>query len=307
MASAHKIREGVYCISWVNPTWVTTNNIEVSDLKDIFTFCKLAYTAVGNDVNLEVELTLTEDMKLKSSLESITILASKYGVKQYMKFEDNKWKTTLHGNPYPYICCGRTGLHFELVIDATPSSMVLIKKESKHVLNHLLNLWTNKTLADVTFECQGKAVKAHMLIISSGSPVFAAMFQNDFQEKEKRVVEIKDIQLNVLEKLLQFIYVGDVDLLKNIEVAELFVAADKYGVDALKEECASQLVRDISVENASRLLVLAHKHNSSVLHQSTLNFMSKNAKAICSRKDWMEIIKNYPELSFAAMQMMVMG
>ena len=35
--------------------------------------------------------------------------------------------------------------------------------------------------------------------------------------------------------------------------------------------------------------------------------MSKNAKAICSRKDWMEIIKNYPELSFAAMQMMVMG
>ena len=111
--------------------------------------------------------------------------------------------------------------------------MTLVKKESKHVLNHLLNLWTNKTLADVTFECQGKAVKAHMLIISSGSPVFAAMFQHDFQEKKNKTVEIKDIKSIVFEQLLHFIYVGDVDL-KNIEIAELFVAADKYGVDALE-------------------------------------------------------------------------
>jgi hypothetical protein len=33
--------------------------------------------------------------------------------------------------------------------------------------------------------------------------------------------------------------------------------------------------------------------------------MSKNAKAICARKDWMDIIKNYPELSFEATQRMV--
>jgi hypothetical protein len=35
--------------------------------------------------------------------------------------------------------------------------------------------------------------------------------------------------------------------------------------------------------------------------------MSKKAKFICSRADWLELIKNYPDLSFVAMQMMVMG
>lgn len=306
MALTQKIREGIYCISWSNPTYVTVSNIEVN-LKEIFQVCKLSYTLVGTVTNLEVELILNQEMEFKPSLESITILASKYGIQQYMQFQgNNKWKTSLNGNPNAYICCGSRGLTFDFVIDVIPKSMIFMNKESKTVLNHLQNLWMKKTLSDVTFECRGKTIKGHSLILSSGSPVFAAMFKHEFQEKEKKVVEIKDIKSNVFEQLLQYMYTGEIDF-KCIDAAELMVAADKYEVDSLKEECASYLSQDITVENASRYLVLAHVHNSSILHQATLNFMSKNAKAICSRKDWMEIIKNYPELSFAAMQMMVMG
>jgi hypothetical protein len=145
-----------------------------------------------------------------------------------------------------------------------------------------------------------------MMIVSSGSPVFCAMFQNDFKEKLERTVEIQDIRPNVFEHLLRYIYTGDADL-DNVNVARLLTASDKYGMDSLKEECALRLSQDLNVENAVRNLVLAHFHNSPTLHQSTLDFMSKNAKFICGRADWLELIKNYPDLSFVAMQMMVMG
>jgi hypothetical protein len=144
------------------------------------------------------------------------------------------------------------------------------------------------------------------LILASGSPVLAAMFENDFEEKQKRIANITDIKANIFENLLQHIYTGEVALETEVEdVAELLIAADKYAVETLKEECALYLSNDLKVENAARYLVLAHLHNSTVLHESTLQFMSKNAKAICARKDWMDIIKNYPELSFEATQRMV--
>jgi hypothetical protein len=132
------------------------------------------------------------------------------------------------------------------------------------------------------------------------------MFENDFEEKQKRIANITDIDANIFENLLQHIYTGEVALETEVEdVAELLIAADKYAVETLKEECALYLSNDLKVENAARYLVLAHLHNSTVLQESTLQFMSKNAKVVCARKDWMDVIKNYPELSFEATQRMV--
>jgi hypothetical protein len=181
-----------------------------------------------------------------------------------------------------------------------------LKKGSQHVLDHLLNLWKTKTLADVEFQCDGKSIKAHTLILASGSPVLAAMFENDFKEKHEKTVDIVDIKANIFENLLQYIYTGEVALETEVEdVTELLVAAEKYAVETLKDECAIYLTKDLKVENAARYLVFAHLQNSSMLHEATLQFMSQNAKAVCSRKDWMDIIKTYPELCFQATQLMV--
>ena len=122
---------------------------------------------------------------------------------------------------------------------------VSVKKGSKHVLEHLAKLWENKTLSDVTFKCGEKLIKAHSLILASGSPVLAAMFQSDFKENQKRIVLIEDFEAEVFENFLRYIYVEDCDLLEKgngrNDVANLLVAADKYAVDSLKEECGIHL------------------------------------------------------------------
>nr|CAH0109774.1 unnamed protein product [Daphnia galeata] len=228
-----------------------------------------------------------------------------------MTLSQSKWTTTWNEKSCQYCqshtkcsqCAVVPTFGFEILIDLTPG---FLKEGSQNVINHLLNLWKTKALADVEFHCNGTSIKAHTLILASGSPVLAAMFKNDFKENQDKVVNIEDIKANIFENLLQYIYTGKADLENEVEdVTELLVAADKYGVETLKEECALYLSQDLKVENAARYLVFAHLHNSSMLHESTLQFMSKNAKAVCSRKDWMDIIKSYPELCFQATQLMV--
>ena len=46
-------------------------------------------------------------------------------------------------------------------------------------------------MAEVTFKVKNEAIQAHSIIVSAVSPVFSAMFQQDFKEKNTRVVIIE--------------------------------------------------------------------------------------------------------------------
>jgi hypothetical protein len=313
-ASAQKIRQDLFSISW-NTTAPPNNQQQISEVKnlvDVFKFCKLRFTRSGVNAVLVIEINFSDAFKAIKT-EQMLVVLSKNGVKHKMAKNQSKWTASWKESNCQYCpshsSCSQCGVNpvavisFEILIDLNLCSL---KKGSQHVLDHLLNLWKTKTLADVEFQCDGKSIKAHTLILASGSPILAAMFENDFKEKQERVANITDIKANIFENLLQHIYTGEVALETEVEdVAELLIAADKYAVETLKEECAVFLTKDLKVENAARYLVLAHLHNSTVLHEATLQFMSENAKAVCSRKDWMDIIKNYPELCFQATQLMV--
>lgn len=57
------------------------------------------------------------------------------------------------------------------------------------------------------------------------SPVFAAMFDNNLEEKKKNAANIQDIDSTVLKDMILFMYCGKITNFEN--TCELFVAADK--------------------------------------------------------------------------------
>ena len=70
----------------------------------------------------------------------------------------------------------------------------------------------------------------HRAILGSQSPVFDAMFQADtFKESKEGRVEIPDIDADVFEQLLAWIYTGKVDIERTFAL-ELLVAADKVNI-----------------------------------------------------------------------------
>lgn len=301
MATIEKIKEDVFHVSWINQSYTTSAQVSLT-IKEFFLSCKISYKVPPNTNQTVVEIVFTNVTTSEFRNGPSKITAIKYGVKQKMVNENNIWTTTF---PTVHMCCSR-GLIFDFIITFTDKTKTLVKTESSLVLERLMDMWETKRQADVTFIFKDESIEAHSLIIASGSPVLAAMFQNNCKEKQEKVVEIKDIDPSVFDNLLRYIYTGDSDW-DNVNVADLLIAADKYQVESLKKECAFHLAQDLTVENATQYLVMAHLYNSPDLHQSTLHFMSENAKAICSRKEWMDVIKNYPELSFAAMQLMVMN
>ena len=159
-------------------------------------------------------------------------------------------------------------------------------------------------MADVTFRFEERNIKAHSHIIASGSPVLAAMFNNDFKESQERIVTIKEVKADVFDKLLNYLYTGHFDL-EFKDIAALLVAADMYSVFPLREACIKYLSRNVTLEQATNYLILSHLRDSEELFLATLKFIQQNSEAISNRPDWMSLIKNYPELSFIAVQFMV--
>lgn len=312
MATVEKFNEDVYLISWKTKNTKFVGSTEMTvNIPEISQSCRFTYRMhpvpprINNSI-LEMEIEpfpLVPQNENCKMLQPVSVLAIKNGVKVSMQLKNSKWTATFSG-----ICacgqpmCGSSlNVVFQIWIDFKLTSM---KTETKHVMSHLLNLWETKTLADVTFKFKEKEVEAHTIIIASGSPVLAAMFQNSFKEKQERVVVI-DSNTAVFEKMLRFFYTGDADL-NTADVTDLLILANMYGVDPLKEKCALFMAENLTVENVIRYLVVSHLHLSPCLYESALEFISENSEAIVTKEDWIDLMKSYHELSVAAVQKMVL-
>ena len=90
-------------------------------------------------------------------------------------------------------------------------------------------LFQSGKLSDVTLLVGDIELKAHKAILSTRSPVFAAMFEHDCKEKHESQVTISDVHVDVLKELLLFIYTGNVVNMKKFP-GELLAAVDKVCV-----------------------------------------------------------------------------
>ena len=214
----------------------------------------------------------------------------------------------------------RTGSHrskpavaFDLLIDfgssnsRSPHGRHLITDGQKQVLDGMARLLDDLSLADVTFKFpSGELIRAHSTVLVSSSPVLAAMFRHDVKERRNRTVEVSDVEPQVLQQLLQYLYTGTAKEPAKMMTEDVLAAADKYQVDWLKDECSALLAAGLRLDNVVRTLVLAHLHSCHELYQSALDFMAKNALEVVSRADWKELMRSYPDVCFQATRLMVL-
>ena len=182
---------------------------------------------------------------------------------------------------------------FRIDVDCEP----LMKNGEFKLLNHLSHLlYSGSDSADFHFIVKGEKIPVHKLILEGGSPVLAAMFQHDMTEKASGTVTIDEVEPIVFRQLLHYLYTGDAPEVKDDGMTEpLFVAADKYGVESLKDWCGSIMLDKLDVENAIHLLVLAHLHSYKKLEEKCIEFIAKNKAAFWEMRDeFKQFCKNYP-------------
>ena len=193
---------------------------------------------------------------------------------------------------------------FQLTLEFKDTSFA---EGERHVLTHLSKLLDTQAMADVTFIVKKEKIGAHSAIVVSGSPVLCTMLEKDkFKEGRTKVVEIDDIDPLVFKEMLRYLYTGKAPKLDEDGMTEpLFLAADKYQIEALKDLCEQSLIAKLNLETVVHFLVVAHLYTAPQLLEASLKFLASRKTEVWTRSEWKELMKTYPDLFFLASHRMI--
>ncbi|XP_032782440.2 speckle-type POZ protein B-like isoform X2 [Daphnia magna] len=164
---------------------------------------------------------------------------------------------------------------------------------SELVSTQFEELFKNKTLSDVNLNVGGQIFPAHKNIIAASSKVFAAMFHHETSEKLSNKVDIQDIDPDVFQEVLRYLYTGRMsrETLDKMAVGVLAVA-DKYLLDELKAECENHLMKRMSADNCAELLAFAAQPHPAInLKKYAVDFLRRYPDLVMATDGWQKAKK----------------
>ena len=188
--------------------------------------------------------------------------------------------------------------HFESVVEVPASTLA----------EDLCELFNTSNFSDVVFVVDGVRFPAHKAILAIRSPMLYAMFGCGMRESSATEVVVDDIDKDVFQEILRFIYSGHVSLeMLETQPMQLLAAADKYDLYRLKCICENLLFERMTCEDCADVLVAADMHNASALKSRCLSFMTESAGRVREVMDsdaFKHLSDTRPQLLVAIMQAM---
>jgi RCC1 and BTB domain-containing protein len=131
------------------------------------------------------------------------------------------------------------------------------------------------TFSDVTFMVESRPIYAHRAILAARSEHFRAMFSSGMRESNSDTIPIANTRYDIFLALLRYIYTDRVDLSAE-DAAELYMTAEMYRLDRLKDLCQMQVLAQLSTENAPTILGVADSMASLHLRTLCIKFIVRN-------------------------------
>ena len=153
----------------------------------------------------------------------------------------------------------------------------------------------NQFLTDVDLEVTGKTFKGHKLMLAAVSPVFEKMFQGNSQEHQNNRVIIEDVDADVFEEVMTYIYSGQLPHLKEMS-SDLLAVAGKYSILPLLQICMTDLLENMSVDDAAATYVLADRHSLHQVKPVIIHFMKKHFYEVAASAGWISLGNHHPQL-----------
>ncbi|XP_038113269.1 protein roadkill-like [Culex quinquefasciatus] len=154
------------------------------------------------------------------------------------------------------------------------------------------DLLSSNQSSDITVKVGQRTFHAHKVVFIARSKVFAAMFQHDMQEAQQNQITIPDMDADVFEEVLRYIYTDSVERLPGMAY-ELLEAAEKYDLTRLKVLCEIELLAGITAKSATKTLEFADLYRADELKARTLQFIARNLSEI---PNWKEFCSAKPDL-----------
>jgi len=152
--------------------------------------------------------------------------------------------------------------------------------------------------SDVTLVASdGREFPAHVLILSSRSPVFAAMFRHDMKEQQEKRVTIDDLNSQAVKGLLNFIYTDTVPRVSLLLAQQLLYASQKYTIPRLKTFCEDVMAAGLNTENAAEFLSAAHLYDAAQLRSAAKYFTVRHLGDVKKTQGWKNLQSSSPHVA----------
>lgn len=179
-------------------------------------------------------------------------------------------------------------------------------KKKDSLKSALVSLYNEKTLCDFELRVGDETIPVHKAVLGARSPVFCRMLSNNMIEKQSNRADIPDLDYDTVKRMLHYMYNDSIEDLQWEYMTKLYTAADKYGIQSLKQKCSSFLLSNLCVSNVCEALELADLHQDNSLKSTAMEYIYSNDKNILLSNDWMQLNKRKGLLTAEVMHWMSM-
>jgi len=147
------------------------------------------------------------------------------------------------------------------------------------------------------FHVDGKEFKISKTLLGAQSPVFKKMLLSGGEESQSGVIKVADASAELIDAFVEYLHLGTVAKVEHAR--DLFVLADKYDIQPLRNLCSKHLGRALNDDNIFDRLLFAFQHKDSGLKKRALEYLwdTRNAcnfRNLLTSKIWIAFAaKNY--------------
>ena len=145
-----------------------------------------------------------------------------------------------------------------------PESAVMVYKQ-------MHDLRTQGHFCDITLAVEGREIKAHKIVLASCSSYFRSMLLSGMVESRKDHIEIKDVDPNSLDALVNFAYTASLTISTD-NVESLMTAAAMLVFNTAFEACADFLISQLHPSNCLGIRQFAENLNCTRLVAKSSQF-----------------------------------
>ncbi|XP_054718647.1 TD and POZ domain-containing protein 5-like [Uloborus diversus] len=187
-------------------------------------------------------------------------------------------------------CCFR-------VIGCSTRCHAAPENDLNYFLDSFRALHSSKPFSDFTIVVDGKTIPVHKCILSSRSPVLAAMLRGETLETLNNQLVIKDFDFKTMETFISYLYTAELRELAPEEYFQLYSVSDKYGLESLKKSCAHKLIKGMNVGNVCELYALGYNCNDAALKSAAKSFLLENISSVLASEGWRKIALQNSQLA----------
>ncbi|XP_077344623.1 kelch-like protein 30 [Lithobates pipiens] len=161
-----------------------------------------------------------------------------------------------------------------------------LPSHSDSILSGLQSLRFNPQLSDVTLLVQGREFPCHRAVLALCSQYFNAMFTGNFQESISAHVEIKEVDADVMETLINFCYTGRLTINQN-NVEGLIRISNQLNFSAVRKVCIRYLQQQMDATNCLGIWEFGETHGCPEVKAKAWSFLQENFEAVCQEEEFL--------------------